>query len=95
MEGTTNAIHLIGGELVTGFLTFSTCAPVYVRRMRSNRSIRVARHTDRLAEVVAFYRDGLGQREAGRLEDHDGFRVAPEASIGEDLPRGDGLADDA
>ena len=53
------------------------------------------RHTDRLAEVVAFYRDGLGQREAGRLEDHDGFRVAPEASIGEDLPRGDGLADDA
>ena len=35
--------------------------------------VRVARHTDRLAEVVAFYRDGLGLREAGRFEDHDGY----------------------
>ena len=35
--------------------------------------VRVARHTDRLAEVVAFYRDGLGLRQAGRFEDHDGY----------------------
>ena len=35
--------------------------------------VRVARHTDRLAEVVAFYRDGLGLREAGGFEDHDGY----------------------
>src|SRR6188472_2213440 len=34
-----NAIHQIGGELTTGFLTLSTCVRVYVRRMRSNRSI--------------------------------------------------------
>ena len=35
--------------------------------------IRVARHTDRLAQVTAFYRDGLGLREAGGFADHDGY----------------------
>jgi catechol 2,3-dioxygenase-like lactoylglutathione lyase family enzyme len=35
--------------------------------------LRVARHTDRLAEVVEFYRDGLGLPEIGRFEDHDGY----------------------
>jgi catechol 2,3-dioxygenase-like lactoylglutathione lyase family enzyme len=35
--------------------------------------LRVARHTERLAEVVAFYRDALGLPEIGRFEDHDGY----------------------
>jgi catechol 2,3-dioxygenase-like lactoylglutathione lyase family enzyme len=35
--------------------------------------VRVARHTDRLEEVVAFYRDGLGLPEIGRFRDHDGY----------------------
>jgi catechol 2,3-dioxygenase-like lactoylglutathione lyase family enzyme len=35
--------------------------------------VRVARHTDRLAQVTAFYRDGLGLREAGGFADHDGY----------------------
>lgn len=35
--------------------------------------LRVARHTERLAEVVAFYRDGLGLRQVGGFEDHDGY----------------------
>jgi catechol 2,3-dioxygenase-like lactoylglutathione lyase family enzyme len=35
--------------------------------------LRVARHTDRLEEVVAFYRDGLGLPEIGRFRDHDGY----------------------
>jgi catechol 2,3-dioxygenase-like lactoylglutathione lyase family enzyme len=35
--------------------------------------LRVARHTDRLDEVVAFYRDGLGLREIGGFRDHDGY----------------------
>jgi catechol 2,3-dioxygenase-like lactoylglutathione lyase family enzyme len=35
--------------------------------------VRVARHTNRLAEVVAFYREGLGLPEIGRFEDHDGY----------------------
>jgi catechol 2,3-dioxygenase-like lactoylglutathione lyase family enzyme len=35
--------------------------------------LRVARHTDRLEEVVRFYRDGLGLPEIGRFEDHDGY----------------------
>ena len=35
--------------------------------------LRVARHTDRLDDVVAFYRDGLGFPEVGRFHDHDGY----------------------
>ena len=36
-------------------------------------SVRVARPTDRMDEVVAFYRDGLGLTELGGFEDHDGY----------------------
>jgi catechol 2,3-dioxygenase-like lactoylglutathione lyase family enzyme len=35
--------------------------------------LRVARHTDRLDEVVAFYRDGLGLPAIGGFRDHDGY----------------------
>jgi catechol 2,3-dioxygenase-like lactoylglutathione lyase family enzyme len=35
--------------------------------------LRVARHTERLDEVVAFYRDGLGLPEIGRFRGHDGY----------------------
>ena len=35
--------------------------------------LRVARHTERLDEVVPFYRDGLGLPEVGRFHDHDGY----------------------
>jgi catechol 2,3-dioxygenase-like lactoylglutathione lyase family enzyme len=35
--------------------------------------VRFARHTGRLAEVVHFYRDGLGLPEIGRFEDHAGY----------------------
>jgi catechol 2,3-dioxygenase-like lactoylglutathione lyase family enzyme len=35
--------------------------------------LRVARHTDRLDELVRFYRDGLGLPEIGRFEDHEGY----------------------
>jgi catechol 2,3-dioxygenase-like lactoylglutathione lyase family enzyme len=35
--------------------------------------LRVARHTDRLDDVVRFYRDGLGLPEVGRFEGHDGY----------------------
>ena len=35
--------------------------------------LRVARHTDRLDEVVAFYRDRIGFPELGRFKDHDGY----------------------
>ena len=35
--------------------------------------LRVARHTARLEEVVAFYRDGVGLPEIGRFRDHDGY----------------------
>ena len=35
--------------------------------------LRVARHTARLDEVVAFYRDGLGLPQVGGFRDHDGY----------------------
>jgi catechol 2,3-dioxygenase-like lactoylglutathione lyase family enzyme len=35
--------------------------------------IRVARPTDKLTEVVAFYRDGLGLPTIGQFENHDGY----------------------
>jgi catechol 2,3-dioxygenase-like lactoylglutathione lyase family enzyme len=35
--------------------------------------LRVARHTDQLDALVAFYRDGLGLTEVGGFTDHDGY----------------------
>ena len=35
--------------------------------------VRIARPTDRLDEVVGFYRDGLGLQELGRFEAHSGY----------------------
>jgi catechol 2,3-dioxygenase-like lactoylglutathione lyase family enzyme len=35
--------------------------------------LRIARHTNRLDEVVRFYRDGLGLPEIGRFDDHEGY----------------------
>jgi catechol 2,3-dioxygenase-like lactoylglutathione lyase family enzyme len=35
--------------------------------------LRVARHTNRLDEIVVFYRDGLGLPEIGRFDDHQGY----------------------
>jgi catechol 2,3-dioxygenase-like lactoylglutathione lyase family enzyme len=35
--------------------------------------VRIARPTDRLEEVVAFYRDGLGLPELTRFTNHEGY----------------------
>jgi catechol 2,3-dioxygenase-like lactoylglutathione lyase family enzyme len=35
--------------------------------------LRVARHTERLDQVVAFYREGIGLPEVGSFDDHDGY----------------------
>lgn len=35
--------------------------------------LRIARHTERLEEVVAFYRDGIGLPEIGSFRDHAGY----------------------
>jgi hypothetical protein len=37
------------------------------------RQVRIARPTDRLDEVVAFYRDGIGLTELFRFEGHAGY----------------------
>ena len=41
--------------------------------MISGMRLRVARHTDRLESVTAFYRDLVGLPELGRFVDHDGY----------------------
>lgn len=41
--------------------------------MKPHLVLRVARPTNDLAEVVRFYRDGLGLEELFRFSDHDGF----------------------
>jgi GNAT superfamily N-acetyltransferase len=35
--------------------------------------LRVARHTERLGELVRFYRDGLGLKPIGGFRDHNGY----------------------
>jgi catechol 2,3-dioxygenase-like lactoylglutathione lyase family enzyme len=35
--------------------------------------LRVARHTERLDEVVRFYRDGIGLPAIGGFQDHEGY----------------------
>ena len=41
--------------------------------MADQLRLRVARHTERLQEVVRCYRDGIGLTEAGGFHDHDGY----------------------
>jgi hypothetical protein len=41
--------------------------------MKSVTRLRVARATDHLADVVRFYRDGVGLSELGSFQDHEGF----------------------
>jgi hypothetical protein len=42
--------------------------------MIGSMKLRIARHTDRLDDLVAFYRDRVGFPEIGRFNDHDGVR---------------------
>ncbi len=41
--------------------------------MNVNTTLRVARPTERLEEVLRFYRDGLGLAVIGSFQDHEGF----------------------
>ena len=41
--------------------------------MKPGTTLRVARPTDHLEEVIRFYTEGLGLLHLGSFEDHDGF----------------------
>jgi YycE-like protein len=41
--------------------------------MNSGTTLRVARPTDRLSDVVRFYQDGVGLIEIGSFREHEGF----------------------
>jgi catechol 2,3-dioxygenase-like lactoylglutathione lyase family enzyme len=43
------------------------------RVMTPHTTLRVARPTSHLDDVVRFYQDGLGLSRIGSFEDHDGF----------------------
>ena len=47
--------------------------PLRFRNGISVAEVRVARPTDRLEDVVRFYRDGLGLPKLCRFADHDGY----------------------
>lgn len=51
--------------------------------MKSGTQLRIARPTDRLEEVVGFYRDGLGLEEIGSFVDHDGFDGVMLGAVGQ------------
>jgi catechol 2,3-dioxygenase-like lactoylglutathione lyase family enzyme len=42
-------------------------------RTKPAMQLRVARHTERLHEVVEFYRDGIGLTQIGGFRGHDGY----------------------
>jgi catechol 2,3-dioxygenase-like lactoylglutathione lyase family enzyme len=44
-----------------------------VRRRIGAVQLRIARHTEHLDELVAFYRDGVGLAEVGAFRGHDGY----------------------
>ena len=71
---------------MASFLSLTMVATIYTRRVRGgkveNRSpdhgspvaqVRIARPTDRLAEVVSFYRDALGLEQIASFEGHAGY----------------------
>ncbi|MEE9533599.1 MAG: VOC family protein [Acidimicrobiia bacterium] len=47
-----------------------------------NPHLRIARPTDRLDEIAAMYREGLGLEDLGGFEGHDGFDGAMLGSPG-------------
>ena len=42
-------------------------------RSLETMQLRLARHTERLDQLLRFYRDGLGLVEVGGFHDHDGY----------------------
>jgi hypothetical protein len=46
--------------------------------------VRIARHTERLDDAVAFYRDGIGLTQVGEFRDHGGYDWAAHGLMFED-----------
>jgi GNAT superfamily N-acetyltransferase/catechol 2,3-dioxygenase-like lactoylglutathione lyase family enzyme len=55
------------------WLSLELQGPDQPRAPGQSMQLRVARHTERLDDVVRFYRDGLGLVESGRFRDHEGY----------------------
>ncbi len=55
------------------WLSLSLREPDPSRRSSHPMQLRIARHTERLDELVRFYRDGLGLTEIGGFRNHNGY----------------------
>jgi GNAT superfamily N-acetyltransferase/catechol 2,3-dioxygenase-like lactoylglutathione lyase family enzyme len=55
------------------WLSLTLQAPDPTRPQAPTMQLRVARHTERLDELLRFYRDGLGLAEIGGFRGHDGY----------------------
>ncbi len=55
------------------WLSLSLLGPPRPSHRARALQLRVARHTERLDELVEFYRDGLGLAEIGGFRDHHGY----------------------
>jgi GNAT superfamily N-acetyltransferase/catechol 2,3-dioxygenase-like lactoylglutathione lyase family enzyme len=55
------------------WLSLTLKSPDRSRAQSPAMQLRVARHTERLDELVRFYRDGLGLAEIGGFRGHDGY----------------------
>jgi catechol 2,3-dioxygenase-like lactoylglutathione lyase family enzyme len=64
---------LDGDEMPTDSTTTPHDDPLLFAEGVAVAEVRVARPTDRLEEVIRFYRDGLGLPELYRFADHDGY----------------------
>lgn len=56
-------------------LSLSLREPDASRGSSHPRQLHISRHTERLDELVRFYRDGLGLTEIGGLQNHNGYDV--------------------
>jgi catechol 2,3-dioxygenase-like lactoylglutathione lyase family enzyme len=67
-------VHEVEDAAVTNMHSATTVAAMHTRpTIGAAVTLRVARHTERLDEVVGFYRDGIGLTEIGGFRDHDGY----------------------
>jgi ribosomal protein S18 acetylase RimI-like enzyme/catechol 2,3-dioxygenase-like lactoylglutathione lyase family enzyme len=55
------------------WLSLTLQSPARAAAQAQPIQLRVARHTNRLNELVRFYRDGLGLAQIGSFRDHDGY----------------------
>jgi hypothetical protein len=63
----------MGTAGIKSVVTNASVQQTDLMQMGTNMQVRIARPTDKLEEVVAFYRDGVGMPVVYQFHDHDGY----------------------